>query len=245
MKQKIYPFFLLTYLLSFCFTYSQDAKVIEPSETYILTKYIQPYSFNKKTSVIKDSKLLQSTVMNDKLNIFDHEGEKRILRVQSIQNINFIDSSVNQLKGLKPVYLSGHNVGGTLNIYYDGMQVNGKKYFVQNDSTVIINYKSIVPLFDSNILDLVIASLPLNVGYTAKIPTYVFEEGGITWADITVVGKEELRLHEKNNFMTLKVEMTQKGRKFYFWFSEDNHEFIKMSYGKDKDNMVLIERLFD
>lgn len=233
-------------LVSFSQTlFAQDSKIISPTEKNINAGYIKPYSAEKKMTMIRNGNAMPPMVMKDVVSVNEKNGEKFLVRVQTIDAVNFVDTSVNVYKNFKPVYHSGHNKSGDLILFFGDEVVNGKKHFSKNDSTVLIDTKMPLPYFDSNIYDLVVTSLTLEKGLKAKIPTYIFEDGGLSWFEITVTGEEEITLQNGSKISAWVIENINNNKKAQMWISKKDHDLVKTHFKvtppNDPDASPMIE----
>lgn len=210
--------------------FAQDSKIISPSEKDINTCYIKPYSAERRMTIIRNGSAMPPMVMKDAVSINEKNGEKFLVRVQTIDAMNFVDTSINVYKNFKPVYHSGHNKSGDLILFFGDGVVNGKKHFSINDSTALIDTKMPLPYFDSNLYDLVVTSLALEKGLKAKIPTYIFEDSGLSWFEIFVSGEEEITLTNGTKVLAWVVENINSNKKAQMWISKKDHELVKTHF---------------
>ena len=101
-----------------------------------------------------------------------------------------VDSTVVLESGLQPVQHRGHSPMRTLELNFDGVHVTGQ-YIEPNGSPKPIHSMGEQRVFDSAAVDLILMSLPLKTGYRARIPAYVYENGGAVWHELEVLREYE------------------------------------------------------
>ena len=101
-----------------------------------------------------------------------------------------VDSTIVLESGLHPVQHRGHSPVRTLALDFDGVHVTGQ-YAEPNGTAKPIHNMGQERVFDSAAVDLILMSLPLKTGYRARIPAYVYENGGAVWHDLEVTREYE------------------------------------------------------
>jgi hypothetical protein len=101
-----------------------------------------------------------------------------------------VDSTVVLESGLHPVQHRGHSPARTLALDFDGVHVTGQ-YTEPNGTPKPIHTMGEQRVFDSAAVDLILMSLPLKTGYRARIPAYVYENGGAVWHELEVLREYE------------------------------------------------------
>ena len=137
-----------------------------------------------------------------------------------------VDSAFFQHSTLIPRWHRSHNPKRIMKLDFQGRTVKGS-YHPTGQPVEAINQLMEEPVFDSNILDLVIAALPLKQGYTAKVPFYVYEEGGLVWHNVTVEGEDVLRLSSGHTATCWKVLTANPKREITFWIEKKTREVFR------------------
>ena len=91
-----------------------------------------------------------------------------------------IDTALAELRTLRAVAHRSHQPARTMRFTFSARDVEG----TVGDSTVRQALGG--PIFDSNILDLVVAALPLQRGFSAELPFFIYERGGRVPMAVTV-----------------------------------------------------------
>jgi len=91
-----------------------------------------------------------------------------------------VDTAVADLQTLRAVAHRSHQPTKTMR--FDFMESDAVGSVVirgaAGDSTEAVHQALGGPIFDSNVIDLVVAALPLRTGYTVELPFFIYERGG-------------------------------------------------------------------
>ncbi|HEX9083251.1 MAG TPA: hypothetical protein VF836_00820 [Gemmatimonadaceae bacterium] len=94
-----------------------------------------------------------------------------------------VDTAVAELSTLRAVAHRSHQPARTMRFDFVGSEAAGTVTQVAagGDSTKpeeAVHLQLGGPIFDSNVIDLVVASLPLGRGFSAELPFFIYERGG-------------------------------------------------------------------
>ena len=91
-----------------------------------------------------------------------------------------LDTAVAELQTLRAVAHRSHQPARTMRFTFEGNDAAGTVASVgtARDSVIQVRQALGGPIFDSNVIDLVIAALPLHQGFTADLPFFIYERGG-------------------------------------------------------------------
>lgn len=91
-----------------------------------------------------------------------------------------VDTAVGELRTLRAVAHRSHQPSRTMRFAFDSTSAHGVVTFLRpaGDSVVDVQQSLGGPIFDSNVIDLVAAALPLRTGFAADIPFFIYERGG-------------------------------------------------------------------
>jgi hypothetical protein len=131
------------------------------------------------------------------------------------------DTAIAMLKTLQPVSLRGYNEGGALLVDFRGVKITGQQR-PSNGTPIPISGTFKQALFDSNMLDFIVAALPLSKGYQARLPVYVYEEGGELLFDVAVQGE---RIYD--GIPCYDVVVTMPGGEMHYAMSKKDHTQIR------------------
>jgi len=93
-----------------------------------------------------------------------------------------VDTAIATLKTLRAVAHRSHQPTKTMRFDFVGSDADGmvtESGSAKDSTTVKSVHQSLGgPIFDSNVIDLVVASLPLAPGFSAELPFFIYERGG-------------------------------------------------------------------
>jgi hypothetical protein len=101
------------------------------------------------------------------------------------------DSAVFSAADLAPIWHRSTNPGRTMHLAFEGSHVTGS-VTPAGGTVQPVNHTTPIPTFDSSMLDLIIAALPLKAGFEARIPIYIFESDGLVWLDVKVASESDI-----------------------------------------------------
>jgi hypothetical protein len=101
------------------------------------------------------------------------------------------DTAILIARDLAPISHGSLNPGRAMSLVFDGRTVSGS-ITPTGGPAKPIHHVTPVPTFDSSVMDLVIAALPLRPGFAARIPIFIHEQNGLVWLDITVIAETRL-----------------------------------------------------
>jgi len=91
-----------------------------------------------------------------------------------------VDTAVAEVRTLRAVAHRSHQPARTMRFTFSGTDAEGTVASIgaAHDSVVQVRQALGGPIFDSNVIDLVVAALPLHQGFTADLPFFIYERGG-------------------------------------------------------------------
>src|SRR5689334_3240372 len=91
-----------------------------------------------------------------------------------------VDTAVAEFQTLRAVAHRSHQPARTMRFTFSDNDAAGTVASVgtAHDSVAQIRQALGGPIFDSNVIDLVVAALPLHEGFTADLPFFIYERGG-------------------------------------------------------------------
>lgn len=113
---------------------------------------------------------------------------------------------------LAPIRHVGVHRSRTMVLDFHGARVTGR-YAPEHAPARPIDMPLDARVYDSSLFDLVFAALPLREGYAARLPFYVYEQGGAPmWYDGRVTAREPLTLADGTTADTWVVDIAEDGR---------------------------------
>ncbi|HTL04155.1 MAG TPA: hypothetical protein VL241_00290, partial [Gemmatimonadales bacterium] len=95
-----------------------------------------------------------------------------------------VDTALADLRTLRAEAHSSHQPARTMRFSFEGSFANGT--VATRDSVTPVHQGLGGPIFDSNIIELVVAELPLQRGFKAELPFFIYERGGRVPMEVTV-----------------------------------------------------------
>lgn len=121
------------------------------------------------------------------------------------------DSSIADAATLVPILHAGHFPAHEMRLDFEGARVRGH-YTDKGKPAGIIDHRMGARPYDSSLFDLVIAALPLADHYAARVPFYIYEQGGLVWWDVRVTGRQPVALEDGTRADAWEVTVTESGR---------------------------------
>jgi hypothetical protein len=117
------------------------------------------------------------------LRVIDAPPSTRLLAVEQrfpAGGGEIVDTAIAELATLRAVAHQSHQPTRTMRFTFSGNDAVGTVAFrgPAGDSVVQVRQPLGGPIFDSNVIDLVVAALPLRQGFTAELPFFIYERGG-------------------------------------------------------------------
>ncbi len=91
-----------------------------------------------------------------------------------------VDTAIAELATLRAVAHRSHQPTRIMRFTFDGTDARGTVIALRpaGDSVTPVQQSLGGPIFDSNVIDLVVAALPLRSGFTTELPFFIYERGG-------------------------------------------------------------------
>lgn len=143
-----------------------------------------------------------------------------------------IDTAVAELATLRAVAHQSHQPTRTMRFaFVDDTAQGSVLYRTGNgDSAVTVHQPLGGPLFDSNVIDLVVASLPLKAGFTAELPFFFYERGGRVLMRITVRERATVAFTKLGPRDVWVVNVAVPGAPATMWIDAKTHVPLRVRY---------------
>ncbi len=163
--------------------------------------------------------------------VVDIEGVRGLLSVQAFvaSSGTTRDSAFGDPRTLRPYWHHSHNPARVMTLRFDGAHVAGH-YVPARDSVRAVDQTLDAAVFDSNVADLVIASLPLAPGYHARLPVYIYERGGLVWYDVAVSGHEPVPMEHGGPVDAWKVSVRSANVQTTWWIDRRTHAVVQSQF---------------
>ena len=140
-----------------------------------------------------------------------------------------IDTAVAELKTLFAVSHASHQPTKTMSFDLRDYFADGK--VVDTSRKVVSVHQSLGgPIFDSNIIDLVVASLPLEKGFSAEVPFFIYERGGRVPMHVAVQDSTRLMFPSEGSRAVWIVSVAVPGAPATVWVDSETRDVLRVRY---------------
>jgi hypothetical protein len=117
------------------------------------------------------------------LQVFRSPGNRSLLQVEQRfpgGGGEIVDTAVAELSSMRAVAHRSHQPTRIMRFTFDGGDAHGTVIALRpaGDSVTPVQQSLGGPIFDSNVIDLVVAALPLGPGFATELPFFIYERGG-------------------------------------------------------------------
>ena len=98
------------------------------------------------------------------------------------------------------------------------------------DSTASVRQSIGGPIFDSNVIDLVVAAMPLRQGFTTQAPFFIYEQGGRVMMPVTVRERVSEPFSKLGRRDVWVVNVGVPGAPATFWIDARTHSILRVRY---------------
>lgn len=143
-----------------------------------------------------------------------------------------VDTAVAELVTLRAVEHESHQPTRTMRFAFAGDAAEGSVLFHTGtgDSTVAVHQALGGPLFDSNVIDLVVAALPLRAGFSADLPFFFYERGGRVMMHVTVRERSTVAFAKLGARDVWIVNVAVPGAPATMWVDAKTHVPLRVRY---------------
>ena len=146
-----------------------------------------------------------------------------------------VDTAIAELGTLRAVAHRSHQPTKTMRFEFDtsGAQGTVLEIAAQKDSGTHerpVHQAFGGPIFDSNIIDLVVASLPLECGFTAELPFFIYERGGRVPMAVAVRERSSVKLARLGNRDAWIVTVAVPGAPATIWVDAKTRTVLRVRY---------------
>jgi hypothetical protein len=143
-----------------------------------------------------------------------------------------VDTAVAELPTMRAVAHESHQPTRTMRFAFRDNAAQGSVVFHTGtgDSTVAVDQTLGGPLFDSNVIDLVVASLPLKAGFTAELPFFFYERGGRVMMRVTVRERATVAFAKLGPRDVWVVSVAVPGAPATMWIDTKTHVPLRVRY---------------
>jgi hypothetical protein len=154
-----------------------------------------------------------------------------------------VDTSINQLHTMRAVAHASHQPTRTMRFDFDGNFATGTVSLKGANGDSVVNVKQDLggPIFDSNVIDLVVGELPLASGYSVTLPFFVYERGGRVMTPVKVRERASLPFGKLGQRDVWVVDVGIPGAPATMWIDAQAHTLLRVRFDITARAMVLTD----
>jgi hypothetical protein len=154
-----------------------------------------------------------------------------------------VDTSINQLHTMRAVAHASHQPTRTMRFNFEGNSAIGTVAAKGANGDSVTEVKQDVggPIFDSNVIDLVVGELPLAPGYAATLPFFIYERGGRVMTPVKVRERASLPFGKLGQRDVWVVDVGIPGAPATMWIDAQAHTLLRVRFDVTARAMVLTD----
>jgi len=143
-----------------------------------------------------------------------------------------VDTAVAELRTLRAVAHRSHQPMRIMRFAFTGNDAEGTVRFLGSagDSVTQVRQALGGPIFDSNVIDLVVAALPLRAGFTAELPFFIYERGGRVAMPVAVQERTTVSFPRLGRREVWVVAVGVPGAPATVWVDTETHTALRVRY---------------
>jgi hypothetical protein len=144
-----------------------------------------------------------------------------------------VDTAIGDLNTMRAVSHRSHQPTRTMQFNFVGDTAVGTVMTAQGDTEPRVeSVKQGLggPIFDSNVLDLVVAALPLHPQYTTELPFFIFEKGGRVPMAVAVRERTSVQFSSLGQRDVWVVTVAVPGAPATVWVDTATHAVLRVRY---------------
>ncbi|HKC39632.1 MAG TPA: hypothetical protein VKC15_08855 [Gemmatimonadales bacterium] len=143
-----------------------------------------------------------------------------------------VDTALAELRTLRAVAHQSHQPARTMRFTFSGTDAVGTVASVGTARDSVIEVRQVLggPIFDSNVIDLVVAALPLHQGFTADLPFFIYERGGRVSIPVAVRERASVPFSRLGPRDVWIVSVGVPGAPATVWVDTKDHAALRVRY---------------
>ena len=233
-RRSVIPYLVLSSLLG-CAHPQREQSAVVPGLALDLHPEAGPDTIVFQRSVTRagqDSTTGTRTVV---LQVVRSAGDARLLQVEQRfpgGGGEIVDTAVAELPTLAAVAHRSHQPTRIMRFTFAGGDAHGTVVSLRpaGDSVAAVQQALGGRIFDSNVIDLVVASLPLRPGFTAQLPFFIYERGGRVMMPVTVRERATVAFARLGPRDVWVVSVGVPGAPATVWVDTRTHAVLRVRY---------------
>jgi hypothetical protein len=183
----------------------------------------------------KDTTAGTRTVVSRVLDAPDHTQLLEVEQRFPAGNGEIIDTAVAELRTMRAVAHRSHQPTRTMRFDFAGADADGKVTEAATGGDSVPTTKAVHqslggPIFDSNVIDLVVASLPLAPNFSTELPFFIYERGGRVPMPVAVRERANVDFPKLGNRDAWIVTVGVPGAPATVWVDAKTHAVLRVRY---------------
>ena len=147
-------------------------------------------------------------------------------------NGEIVDTAVSDLHTLRAIAHRSHQPTKTMRFTFGDSSADGTVMSIgaAHDSTIEVKQAIGGPIFDSNVIDLVVASMPLREGFAVQVPFFIYEQGGRVMMPVSVRERVSAPFAKLGQREVWVVDVGVPGVPATFWIDTRTHAVLRVRY---------------
>lgn len=146
-----------------------------------------------------------------------------------------VDTAVADLSTLRAVAHRSHQPTRTMRFAFVGGEAEGTVTAAPTAGDSLARVDTVHqalggPIFDSNVIDLVVASLPLSQGFTTELPFFIYERGGRVPMQVAVRERATVAFTALGSRDVWVVAVSVPGAPATVWVDARTHAVLRVRY---------------
>jgi hypothetical protein len=180
-RSSLYGLFIL--IVAACATVQHEQSPVVPGLSLQVDRPAGPDTILYQRSITRagqDSIAGTRTVVLQVVRSLDHSDVLQVVQRFPGGGGEIVDTAVAALPTMRAVAHRSHQPTRIMRFTFDGSDAQGTVIALRpaGDSVTPVQQSLGGPIFDSNVIDLVVAALPLRPGFATELPFFIYERGG-------------------------------------------------------------------
>lgn len=232
-RSTLYGLFVL--IVPACATVQHEQSPVVPGLSLQVDRRAAPDTIVYQRSITRagqDSIAGTRTVVLQVVRSPDHGDLLQVVQRFPGGGGEIVDTAVAELATLRAVAHRSHQPTRTMRFTFEHDDAQGTVTAIRpaGDSVSDIRQSLGGPIFDSNVIDLVVAALPLHAGFSTELPFFIYERGGRVSMPVAVRDRATVafaRLGERDVWI---VSVGVPGAPATVWVDTRTHSVLRVRY---------------
>lgn len=200
-----------------------------------VTRPTHPDTIVYQRSISRDGRDSSTGTRTVVLSVIAPTGSPALLEVVQrfpARGGEIVDTAVADLRTLRAVAHQSHQPTRTMRFSFTGGAAEGTVALRSGSSDSMARVRQDLggSIFDSNVIDLVVAALPLGAGFSADVPFFIYERGGRVVMHVTVRERATVAFAHLGSREVWVVNVAVPGAPATMWVDAKTHVPLRIRY---------------